>query len=183
MVAHIGDSNLGMTAARFQSAYDALGLTSVVDAANGRGAETVKEGTTALDVVAQIKADTPAAGRCWIVALSGADAVQTYLDGQDPRPSIKLIADAIGAEPMIWIPPVLTSAATEWNLLASTAYDIGLADVVARRSNVTILDWPTIALQHLDQFQEDGVHYKAPLYEILVDTVLTEAGTVWDIQP
>jgi hypothetical protein len=172
-----------MASARFEEAYDALGLESVIDFSNGRGADTVKEGTTALAAISSIRSSTPASGRCWVVALSGADAVQSHLDGTDPRPSIRLIADAIGSEPILWVPPVLTSATTEWNLLASTSYDMALAEVVADRHNVTILDWPSIALQHLDQFQTDGVHYTPFLYDLLVDTVIGAAGDEWELQP
>lgn len=181
LVVHLGDSNLGMTISQFRSAYDDIGVAHVVDFSNGRGATTTVDGTTALQKIAEVRGSSPAEGRCWVIALSGADAMQSHLDGTDPRPTIAAIADAVGDEPAMWIPPVFTSATTEWNLVASTSYNVALGEVLAGRTNIGVFDWPSIALRHLDQFQPDGVHYTRELYVLLVDSVLDAVHDRWEI--
>ena len=181
LIVHLGDSNLGMTLGLFQTAYDELGVQSILDFANGRGADIAVDGTTARQAIAAARADTSPDGRCWIIALSGADAVQAHLQGVDPAPTIRAIADALGDEPAMWIPPVLTSATTEWNLVASTTYDLALQEAVAGRANIGVFDWPSIALQHLDQFQSDGIHYTGDLYRMFVRSVLDAASARWEI--
>jgi hypothetical protein len=63
--------------------------------------------------------------------------------------------------------------------VASTTYGVALTNVVAGRSNVAVFDWPSLALQHLDQFQIDGVHYSRELYDLFVASVMDAATTRW----
>ena len=180
-IAHLGDSNLGMTAGRFNHEYTALGIDHVVDSGNGRGAHVVVEGTTALDAIATVKRATSPEGRCWILGLSNADARQSLIDGTDPLPLVLDVMEAVGEEPTIWIPPVLASATTDWNLTASTAYELAVREAAATRPYITVMDWPAIALQHLDQFQSDGIHYTVPLYDLFISTVLGQAEQTWGV--
>ena len=83
---------------------------------------------------------------------------------------------------MLWVTPVLVSTRTESNLEASTAYNRDLGVIAAEHPNITILDWQDIALDHLDQFQDDGIHYQRPLYVLLVDTVITAEERTWVLQ-
>jgi hypothetical protein len=182
-VVHLGDSNLGMTKAMFEARYQELGIAATVDSANGRGATIARDGgTTALDAIARYRAQVPADGRCWIIALSSADAVFSAKNGVDPTGPIRQIHDALGGEPVLWVTPVLVSTSTEWNLAASTAYDRALAATVEGDPLATVLDWQDIALDHLDQFLDDGVHYSAPLYDLLVSTVVEAMLRAWDVQ-
>jgi hypothetical protein len=182
-IAHIGDSNFGMAASRIYAHYEALGLPVLVNSGNGRGATTVTEGTTAVDAIAAVKETTSAEGRCWVLALSNADARQSMLDGTDPITSPRTIAEAVGGEPTLWIAPVMVSATTDWNLTATTAYELALREVASSRSNITVLDWPSIALQHLTEFQADGIHYKNPLYDLYVETITGKSAEIWEVQP
>ncbi|HYD08681.1 MAG TPA: hypothetical protein VEA78_01155, partial [Acidimicrobiales bacterium] len=182
-IAHIGDSNFGMAASRFYAHYEALGLPILVNSGNGRGATTVTEGTTAVDAINTVKETTSAEGRCWVFAFSNADARQAMLDGRDPIFSPLTIADAVGDEPVLWIIPVMVSATTDWNLTATTAYELAMREVAASRPNITLLDWPTIALQHLTEFQPDGIHYTNSLYDLYVETITGAAADAWKVQP
>jgi len=180
-IAHIGDSNFGMAASRLYAFYEAAGVPILVNSGNGRGAHVAVEGTSALEAIQTVKDTTDADGRCWVLGLSNADARQSMLDGTDPLDSAVAIASAVGDEPTLWIPPVLASATTDWNLAASTAYELAVREVAATRSNITVLDWPSIALQHLDGFQADGIHYTNPLYDLFVATVTDKAAEIWEV--
>lgn len=138
-------------------------------------------GTTALEAIARFMVSLPARGRCWILELSAADAMEAGKNHTDPDVPIKQMADALDGEPTLWITPVLTSATDDWNLAASTAYDSALLREAAGRPNITVLDWQDIALQHLDQFFPDGVHYSDALADILIQTVLHELPTIWEL--
>ena len=182
-IAHIGDSNFGMAASRIYGHYESLGLPVLVNSGNGRGATSVTEGTTAVDAIAAVKSTTSAEGRCWVLALSNADARQSMLDGTDPITSPRTIAEAVGGEPTLWIAPVMVSATTDWNLTATTAYELALREVASSRPNITVLDWPSIALQHLTEFQADGIHYKNPLYDLYVETITKKSAEIWEVAP
>ncbi len=138
-------------------------------------------GTTALEAIAKYMVSLPERGRCWVMELSAADAMEAGKNHTDPAVSIKEMADALNGEPTLWITPVLTSATSDWNLAASTAYDTALVKEATNRPNITVLDWQDIALQHLDQFFSDGVHYSDALADILIDTVLHEIPTIWEL--
>ncbi len=183
-IVHLGDSNLGMTFSAFRDLYAATGAVAYLDFANGRGATSAANGgTSALQVIKDFRLVLPNKSVCWVIALSSEDAMETHRDGVDPSVRIRLIADAIGEEPTVWITPVLVSATTAWSLDASTAYNQALLRVVRDRPNISVLDWQDVALQYLDQFQPDGVHYKAPLYSLLTQTVMAHLANVWDIRP
>jgi hypothetical protein len=179
LVVHLGDSNLGMTLRTFEERYDALGVGHIVDFANGRGADIAVDGTTAREVIASTKAATDADGRCWVIALGGADAVEAERSGTDPAPTVRAIADAVGGEPLLWVPPILASATTEWNLTASTTYNVALRSVVGDYPSITVFDWPALALEHLDQFQADGIHYTRELYDLYVSSIVGAASDRW----
>ena len=182
-IVHLGDSNLGITLDMFEERYDRLGLDARVDFANGRGAHSARDGgTSALEAIADATAAVTPDGRCWVIALSGTDAAEAWRDGVDPSGSIRAIIDALGDDPVLWVTPVLVSTRRESNLEASTAYNRDLGVIAAEHPNITILDWQDIALDHLDQFQDDGIHYQRPLYVLLVDTVITAEERTWVLQ-
>jgi hypothetical protein len=182
-IVELGDSNLAMAAQRFRAAYAAIGVDATIDTALGRGATTAKDGTTGLEAIASAQGKVPSIGRCWILELSAEDAVNSLVRHTDPAVSIAAMADAIGDEPTVWITPVLTSTTTDWKLSASTAYNVVLAKVSQARPNITLLDWQDIALQHLDEFQPDGVHYTNALYDTFVQTVIEKVTQVWALRP
>lgn len=183
-VIHLGDSNLALAAPRFKAAYTAAGINSVIDSGLGRGANVVQgHGTTALEAIAKYMVSIPSSGRCWVLELSAADAMEAGRDHTDPAIPIRQMADALGDEPTLWITPVLTSAVNDWNLAASTAYDNALLTEAAKRPNITVLDWQDVALEHLDQFFSDGVHYSDLLADILIQTVVQKLPTIWDVHP
>lgn len=181
-IIHLGDSNLGMTVPLFQFAYQQANIEAVIDSANGRGATVARDGgLSAVDAIAKFKESQPADGRCWIIALSIVDAADSAQSGTDPSINIRKIADAVGNEPTLWITPVSASTSNQFTLQASTAYNVALLGVLANRPNISLLDWQDIALQHLDQFQADGVHYQRPLYDLLVQVVMTRVAKVWQL--
>lgn len=183
-IVHLGDSNLGLSRGLFHDLYATAGADAYIDFANGRGATAAADGgTTALQVITNFQRLLPSEHRCWVIALSDEDAMETHRDGIDPSASIRMIADAIGDEPTVWVTPVLASATTAWSLDASTAYNQALLRVAGERANISVVDWQDVALQHLDQFQSDGVHYKASLYGVLAQTVMSHLTDVWDIRP
>ena len=183
-IVHLGDSNLGLSLGLFRNLYANAGVAAHLDFANGRGAIAARDGgRTALDAISSFKQSIPADRRCWVIALSDTDAMQTALDGIDPTITIGLIADAIGNEPTVWVTPVLASATTAWSLAASTAYNQALLRVAAQHANITVVDWQDIALQHLDLFLSDGIHYQAPMYVLLAHTVMTHIAETWNLQP
>lgn len=181
-VVHLGDSNLGLAASSYRDAYADRGVDATVDHANGRGAEVARDGgTSALDAVAAMQEEVPADGRCWVIALSTADAAATFAAGEDPTPSIASIADAVGDEPVVWITPIMVSTTSEWTFEAAAAYNAALREVAAARASMVVFEWQDVALDHLDQFQPDGVHYVAELYDLQVAVVLEELDRVWDL--
>jgi hypothetical protein len=181
-VVHLGDSNLGLAAALYRDAYTTRGVDATVDHANGRGTEVARDGgTSALDAVAAFQAAVPADGRCWVIALSTADAATTFSAGEDPTPLIVALADAVGDEPVVWITPIMVSTTSEWTYEAAAAYNSALREVAAARASMVVFEWQDVALDHLDQFQPDGVHYEAELYDLQVDEVLEELDRVWDL--
>jgi len=183
-VIHLGDSNLALAAGRFKTAYSAAGVNSVIDSGLGRGANVVQgRGTTALEAIAKYMVSIPSSGRCWVLELSAADAMEAGKDHTDPGIPIRQMADALGDEPTLWITPVLTSAINDWNLAASTAYDKALLQEAQHHPNITVLDWQDIALEHLDQFFSDGVHYSDALADILIQTVVQKLPEIWDLHP
>ncbi|CAB4883837.1 unannotated protein [freshwater metagenome] len=182
-IVHLGDSNLGLSLGMFRDVYARAGLDPVLDFANGRGATQAADGgSSAVQAVAQHQHDVPTDRRCWVVALSDVDAMESARDNIDPATSIQLIADAIGGEPTTWVTPVLASATSAWTLQASTAYNLALLRVASEHPNITVVDWQDEALQHLDMFLSDGIHYQAPMYLLLTHAVITHLAAVWDLQ-
>ena len=182
-IVHLGDSNLGIAAALFTAAYDSLGVRSRIDYANGRGAafSLGGQGTTALQAIAGARADVAAGGRCWVIALGSEDAVDAAQRRVDAAESIRSIADALDGEPALWVTPILTSTETAWNFEASSRYNTSLVSVLMSYPNIGLVDWQSTAVDHLDQFQADGVHYLAPLYKLLVSSVVEQISRSWEV--
>jgi hypothetical protein len=181
-IVHLGDSNLALARQFFVDRYAALGIEATIDAANGRGASNSADGgTTALQAIALYRRTVPAAGRCWVIGLSDSDAMAARRDHTDPSVPITAMADALGNEPVVWVTPVLASATSEWNLAASTAYDEALLRVVSTRPSISVFDWQDVALNHLDQFAADGVHFLAGFYPFLADQVVSAMQRAWEL--
>jgi hypothetical protein len=178
-VVHLGDSNLAVADEGFAAAYAAAGIPAVIDAANGRSAwEAADGGTPALVAIAEHRAGVPADGRCWVIALGTEDAALSASRGTEPRLAIEAIADAIGDEPILWVTPAL-AARDVYTPEAGLAFNTALAAVATERPTIGIVDWQTIALAQLVEYQPDGVHYRGPLYVQLVDTVLGAIAAAW----
>jgi hypothetical protein len=181
-VVHLGDSNLALARQFFLDRYALLGVEATLDAANGRGAFFAADGgSTALAAIASYRRTIPSEGRCWVISLSDGDAMAARRDHTDPTVPITAMADALAGEPVVWVTPVLASASTDWNLAASTAYNRALLVVAASRPSITVFDWQDVALDHLDQFQPDGVHFLAGFYPFMVDQVVAQLQRAWVI--
>jgi len=183
-IIHLGDSNLGMAMGGFQQAYKKANVDAIVDFANGRAATAAQNGgTSALTAIAYFQQVVPADGRCWILALGSEDAASSAYAGIDPTVDIRKIIDALGPEPVMWITPVMAGTTGVFNLAAATRYNQALLSSVGGHKNFSVLDWYDIALDHLDQFGPDGVHYQPPLYALLIETVVSRIDQIWDMKP
>lgn len=183
-IIHLGDSNLGMAMGGFQQAYKKANVDAIVDFANGRAATAAQnDGTSALTAIAHFQQLVPADGRCWILALGSEDAASSAYAGIDPSIDIHKIIDALGDEQVMWITPVMAGTTGVFNLAAATRYNQALLSSVGGHKNFSVLDWYDIALDHLDQFGPDGVHYQPPLYALLIETVMSRIDQIWDMKP
>lgn len=180
---HVGDSNLAISAGLFRDAYAVAGIDADVDGAVSRGAVVADEGVRpAVTVIDDERRSDLGTRTCWVLALSARDAADAAELGRDADASIEALLDAVGDDPTLWITPVMVNASGRWSHAAAATYVERLIALTSGTPSVTVLRWDDVAFAHLDEFQDDGVHYHESLYRRQVDWLTAAITRLWDVR-